>query len=215
MNPKAWYTSKTLWINVIAIVAMGAQTINASYIVSPEIQAGLLGLVNLILRAITSAPIEWSPRPSVPPLDEQGGFVRLPLLLALTIIGLFLLAGCATTTSTGAGTGSSVDTVTKADIPLQTAGKSLLAVKSTIVTAATATDALCKADRIGPDKCQQAAAAYQLAKPAYDAAVDAYLLWSLGHGDQAGFNASLSRVQSLAANLLALSDPLGPKGGAQ
>lgn len=132
----------------------------------------------------------------------SAGFIRLPVALSLAALSCLIVfaAGCATT-------GQSPATAHK-DTPLQTAGKSLLAVKSTIVTAATATDALCKSGKLSVDKCTQARAVYELSKPAYDAAVNAYLLMSSG-GDPGAFDRSMTRIQSIATNLLQIS------GGAQ
>lgn len=49
---KKWYLSKTLWVNAIALVAMGIQ--NAFGVeLSPEIQLYILGAINFILRLIT------------------------------------------------------------------------------------------------------------------------------------------------------------------
>ena len=215
MPTKAWYTSKTLWVNLISVFAIVLQGVNASWVINPDYQALILGAINLILRIVTSTQLDWNNPPASSPDNSQAdplgpkGFVQIPLLLmctSLLILG-FMANGCSTTpVSPGPAT---IAAPAASDTALATAGKSLLAVKSTIVTAATAVDSLCKAGKIAPDKCSQAADAYGLAKPAYDAAVDAYLLWSLGHSDQAGFNAALTRTQSLAANLLALS------GGAQ
>lgn len=133
---------------------------------------------------------------------STSGFIRLPVALSLAALSCLIVfaAGCATT-------GQSPATVHK-DTPLQGAGKSLLAVKSTIVTAATATDALCKSGKLSVDKCTQASAVYELSKPAYDAAVNAYLLMSSG-GDPGAFDRSMTRIQSIATNLLQIS------GGAQ
>jgi len=127
----------------------------------------------------------------VPALGE-GGFIRLQILplLLLLILGAFaLLPGCATMQKDGTQI---------------TAGKSLLAVKSTIVTAATTADALCKTQQLSAETCTKAKGAYDLAKPAYDSAVDAYLLMSQG-GDPAPFGAALTRVQGIAANMLQLT----------
>ena len=129
-------------------------------------------------------------------------------LFCFLIWGMLAFAGCASKViATQPGTAGTA--VTAKDTTLQTAGKSLLAVKSTIVTAATATDALCKAGKIEPGKCATAKAAYDLSKPAYDSAVDAYLLMSQGYGSPENFAAALAKVQSLATHLLELS------GGAQ
>ena len=208
---KPWYASKTLWVNLIAITALAIQNLSADFVISPEIQAGLLALINLILRTVTHQPIDWSAttasgeQPPGPP--ATAGFVQIPLALMLSsllLIGLLAnLSGCATT-APATQPGAAVTASTK-DNPMQLAGKSLLAVKSTIVTAATATDAFCKAGKIGPDKCAQAKAAYELAKPAYDSAVDAYLLMSQGYGDPAAFGAALARIQTIADNMLQLA----------
>ena len=55
MNKK-WWKSKTLWINVIAIVgilAFGVETVD------PEIQGTILAAINFILRLITKEAVEW------------------------------------------------------------------------------------------------------------------------------------------------------------
>jgi len=134
-----------------------------------------------------------APLPPEKPLSE-GGFARLQLMTAMILIAsLFTLAACATMKKNG---------------PQVTAGKSLLAVKQTIVAAASSTDALCRSKQLAADKCRQAKAAYELAKPAYDSAVDAYLLMSEG-GDPAAFGAALTHAQGLAASMQTLA------GGAQ
>jgi hypothetical protein len=50
---KAWYLSKTLWVNAIALIAIIAQGATG-FVIALEAQAGLLVIVNLILRAITN-----------------------------------------------------------------------------------------------------------------------------------------------------------------
>ena len=52
MNTKRWYTSKTLWLNLLAIVALVAQA-EFGYVLDAEAQAALLAVINLILRIIT------------------------------------------------------------------------------------------------------------------------------------------------------------------
>ena len=52
MDTKRWYTSKTLWLNLLAIVALIAQR-QFGYILDAEAQAALLAVINLILRIIT------------------------------------------------------------------------------------------------------------------------------------------------------------------
>ena len=52
MNTKRWYTSKTLWVNLLAIAALIAQA-EFGYLLDAEAQAALLAVINLILRALT------------------------------------------------------------------------------------------------------------------------------------------------------------------
>jgi len=55
---KTWYTSKTLWVNAIAIVAIIAQG-QFGFIIDPMAQMAILGLVNMVLRIITGEDIVW------------------------------------------------------------------------------------------------------------------------------------------------------------
>jgi hypothetical protein len=134
-------------------------------------------------------PEPASPAPKGLQGSEAGYFRIEPLLWVLLGCSLLVMASCATLGK---------------DSPQVSAGKSLLAVKASIVTAATATDALCQARQLPSDICLQAEAAYTKAKPAYDSAVDAYLLMSTG-GDPAAYQAAIIRVQDIANNLLLLS----------
>lgn len=196
---KAWYKSKTIWVNLIAIAAMFLPQYTG-VVLDADTQVGILGFVNLVLRLVTKEQLNWTPKrdDSTPticgPGSGEAGFISQRLLAELFLIGtaLLMMAACATTSGSN-------------PTPLQTAGKSLLAVKSTIVTAATATDSLCKTGMMPADKCTQAKAAYEVAQPAYDAAVDAYLLMSAQGGDPAAFGAALIRVQDIAANLLLIT----------
>ena len=54
---KVW-ESKTFWVNVIAVLALLAQT-QVGFIIDPEAQAALLAVINLGLRAVTKTPIAW------------------------------------------------------------------------------------------------------------------------------------------------------------
>jgi hypothetical protein len=204
METKAWYLSRTLWFNLIAGIALIVQS-QFGFLIDVDAQAGLLTVINLALRVITSQPLEWK---TESPAGNTAGRSRLSLLVFLAFAALWLITACATTAPVTAP-GATTPAVTSKDNPMQLAGKSLLAVKSTIVTAASAVDALCKAGKIAPDKCTQAKAAYDQAKPAYDSAVDAYLLMSQGYGDPAAFGVALARVQTIANNMLQLA------GGAQ
>lgn len=56
---KAWYASKTLWVNALGIAVIVAQS-NFSYVISPETQIYILGGINMLLRLVTKEPVEWS-----------------------------------------------------------------------------------------------------------------------------------------------------------
>lgn len=56
---KTWYTSKTLWINIIGTIAMFVQ-LKFGWVISPEYQAMILGGINLILRTVTKKEIVWT-----------------------------------------------------------------------------------------------------------------------------------------------------------
>lgn len=53
MESKKWYTSKTLWANAIAGVAIMAQAFTGKELFPAEAQTGALALINMILRVVT------------------------------------------------------------------------------------------------------------------------------------------------------------------
>ena len=55
---KTWYTSKTLWVNVVAIIALIAQG-QFGFVIDPATQAGVLVTVNMLLRVITKEEVVW------------------------------------------------------------------------------------------------------------------------------------------------------------
>lgn len=62
-NPsKKWYTSKTIWFNVIftvlTILSNSLPAIQSQFQITPEVYAMIAGFVNIVLRTITSSPIE-------------------------------------------------------------------------------------------------------------------------------------------------------------
>lgn len=56
---KKWYESKTLWVNAIAILAFIVQIQLGKDLISPEVQASLLAIINLFLRLVTKHEIDW------------------------------------------------------------------------------------------------------------------------------------------------------------
>lgn len=55
---KTWWTSKTLWVNVLAIAA-AIVTNQAGIEINAETQVSILGVINLILRIVTKEPVNW------------------------------------------------------------------------------------------------------------------------------------------------------------
>ena len=55
---KEWWKSKTIWVNIIAIVALIVQS-QFGYVLQPEEQIMILTMINIVLRAITNAELEW------------------------------------------------------------------------------------------------------------------------------------------------------------
>lgn len=55
-----WYASKTLWVNALALAAMIAQGVTGHILISMELQASILGVINMVLRFVTKKPIVWS-----------------------------------------------------------------------------------------------------------------------------------------------------------
>ena len=56
---KAWYTSKTLWVNALAIAAIIAQGVTGKEVIGLELQGTILAGINMILRLITKSPVTW------------------------------------------------------------------------------------------------------------------------------------------------------------
>ena len=196
---KTWYLSKTLWLNVLAAIALLLQT-RYGFILDPEAQAGLLTVINIILRLVTKAPLDWA-TPAASGDNSQGGFISMRCsvladLFLIVLVAAILCSGCATTSNTAP---------TANDTPQVLAGKSLLAAKSTILVAATSMDRLCKAGTMPIAQCLYAESLYENIKPDYDAAVDAYLLMTSVGGDSGDFDRALLRVKNLAGDLLAVS----------
>jgi len=56
---KTIWVSKTLWVNIIAIVALIVQTYTG-FVVDIEAQASMLAFVNVVLRLFTKKSITWT-----------------------------------------------------------------------------------------------------------------------------------------------------------
>ena len=56
---KKWYASKTLWSNALMLGGVIALNATGKDILTPEVQAAILIVVNVILRVITKEEIVW------------------------------------------------------------------------------------------------------------------------------------------------------------
>lgn len=57
-DAKSWYTSKTLWANILG----GASLVLAHFGLSPidaQTTGAILAVVNFVLRLVTKQPIQW------------------------------------------------------------------------------------------------------------------------------------------------------------
>ena len=55
---KKWYISKTVWLNVLATIAIIAQA-QYGFVLAPEVQGYVLTGLNFLLRLITKEKVEW------------------------------------------------------------------------------------------------------------------------------------------------------------
>ena len=57
MDYKPWYTSKTLWVNAVAFAALLIQSFGTGFVIGVEEQAGIIVVLNIILRFVTKTGI--------------------------------------------------------------------------------------------------------------------------------------------------------------
>ena len=57
---KEFWRSKTFWVNATGLVIVVLQYLGTINILSPEVLAGILGFVNVVLRFFTSEPIGFT-----------------------------------------------------------------------------------------------------------------------------------------------------------
>lgn len=109
---KEWWKSKTVWINLISVVAMMVQS-HTGFVIPPEGQIAILGVINLILRSVTRTTLDW-----------RNDTDHIAPLLIMAVLLSMLMAGCAT------------DQTAK-QTPQAIAAKSLLSARQGIIAAAT------------------------------------------------------------------------------
>jgi hypothetical protein len=56
---KKWYQSKTLWSNLLMLGGVIALNATGKDILTPEVQAAILVVVNVVLRIVTKEEIIW------------------------------------------------------------------------------------------------------------------------------------------------------------
>ena len=54
---KGWWQSKTVWVNIVAGIALIAQSVTGTQILDADTQAAVLAVINIVLRFATKAPI--------------------------------------------------------------------------------------------------------------------------------------------------------------
>ena len=58
METKAFWQSKTIWLNVLAAIGGIVQTYTG-FVISPELQGAVLIILYVILRFVTKSEITW------------------------------------------------------------------------------------------------------------------------------------------------------------
>ena len=54
---KAFWKSRVVWVNALALIAVVVQAVSGKAWLTPEIQASILAVLNIILRFDTDTPI--------------------------------------------------------------------------------------------------------------------------------------------------------------
>jgi hypothetical protein len=55
---KKWYDSRTLKVNAVLILGLVAQVLTGTPLFDPEIQAGIVAVINIVLRVITKTELK-------------------------------------------------------------------------------------------------------------------------------------------------------------
>jgi len=55
---KNYITSKTMWVNFVAIIAIIAQG-QFGFLIDPAAQAAMIVMINMVLRAVTGDELAW------------------------------------------------------------------------------------------------------------------------------------------------------------
>ena len=55
-----WYQSKTVWVNLLGLVVVVGQYLTKTNMVDPEVVGGVLSVANVVLRFVSTQPLERS-----------------------------------------------------------------------------------------------------------------------------------------------------------
>lgn len=58
---KSWWKSKTIWLQVIAVIVGGVQALQGAAWLHPEYQVAILAVLNILVRLITNQTIGTPP----------------------------------------------------------------------------------------------------------------------------------------------------------
>lgn len=141
---KSILTSKTMWVNGVALLAALLQT-QTGLVMDAEAQMATLALINFILRMITRQPIAWS--------ADQKGSARPGVLLVLLLAFGGGISACAAWQGAPA---------------VENSGRALLSAKETIVTLAVSADEMCRQGTLDQERCTDLGARYVQAGKSYD-----------------------------------------------
>jgi len=97
MRKKAFYKSKTFWVNLLALAAVFGQDV-LGFNLTAETQASILVLINMILRMATKGPIEWKSGDKIKP-KGSGMFILMAVLP-----GMLMVQGCSAAMWSKSGT---------------------------------------------------------------------------------------------------------------
>lgn len=94
MNSKPWWASKTIWANVLSLIATIATVFGLDLGLTPEVQAtiiaGVVSIVNIVLRGVTKTGVTAGSG------DPGGRLQASPWMCFVAIfLTLWALAGCA------------------------------------------------------------------------------------------------------------------------
>lgn len=112
---KPFWQSKTVWLQVLALVCMFIPAVQAWVVKNPVEFVAVLGAVNTLVRWVTSGSISifppddsgdpGQPGPSISPGGENkrggGAGTALPLLLLVWCMALVTMAGCLVSCTSG------------------------------------------------------------------------------------------------------------------